>query len=174
MKEASLSRGTLHSLRFRLERQSGNKGSVTQQGANTLQLEDNIVFFDYDCLLWRFDPPGLQAHLSGAGIDAYLSKVLLGLTPNNRRRLMLLSCLPSSGFSLGSFAELVEEPLHAIESVLRGAQGWHNLIVIEGKIVRFAHDRLRVGCVDLEMPVVSRLIRGTARCISAHIFGRGW
>lgn len=39
------------------------------------------IFYDFDLLLWRFDPFALQSHLSDTGIDSYLERLLGAFGP---------------------------------------------------------------------------------------------
>ena len=44
-------------------------------------VKENVITFDYDSLIWRFDTVQLQTHLSKAGVDAYLEKLISSLPP---------------------------------------------------------------------------------------------
>ena len=44
-------------------------------------VKEDVIKFDFDALLWRFDAAKLQAHLSKAGVDAYLERLILSAPP---------------------------------------------------------------------------------------------
>jgi hypothetical protein len=50
-----------------------------------------VIYFDFDYLLWRFDPLALQLHMSDVVVDAYLEKVQKSL-PEDVRELLSVSC----------------------------------------------------------------------------------
>ena len=43
-------------------------------------VKESVIFFDYDALTWRFDGVQLQKHLSKAGIDTYLERMIKSLS----------------------------------------------------------------------------------------------
>ena len=47
----------------------------------TSQVREKTIIFDFDILIWRLDPLALQNHLSDAGLDAYLERLLRSLEP---------------------------------------------------------------------------------------------
>ena len=44
-------------------------------------VKESVITFDYESLTWRFDSVQLQTHLSKAGVDAYLEKLISSLPP---------------------------------------------------------------------------------------------
>ena len=52
-------------------------------------VKEDVIKFDFDALLWRFDAVKLQAHLSKAGIDAYLERLILSAPPAVRELLFV-------------------------------------------------------------------------------------
>jgi predicted ATPase len=100
-----------------------------------------VIFFDYDLLLWRFDPLALQTQLSDAGVDVYLDKVQRGLPVEARRVLQLLACLPVGGCRIELLAQLLGEE---VDTSLVAAQNV-GTIIVNGDHVRFSHDRPRVS-----------------------------
>jgi hypothetical protein len=54
-------------------------------------VKEGVIYFDFDYLLWRFDPLALQLHMSDVGVDAYLEKVQKSL-PEDVRELLSVSC----------------------------------------------------------------------------------
>jgi hypothetical protein len=107
-------------------------------------VRDCVIYFDFELLLWRFDPLALQAHLSDNGVDAYLQKVQQGLPAWTREALQFLACLPVSGCRLGLLADLCKRSEEALVTRLAPAQAI-GVIIMGGNHVRFAHDRPRVS-----------------------------
>ncbi len=50
-------------------------------GGIVFRLVRKTIFYDFDLLLWRFDPFALQSHLSDTGIDSYLERLLGAFGP---------------------------------------------------------------------------------------------
>ena len=113
-------------------------------------VRDHVIYFDFELLIWRFDPLALQSHLSDHGVDAYLEKVQQGLPTGTRDVLQLLACLPVSGCKMDLLADLVGCSVEECLSRLSPAQGIGAIILTKNH-VRFAHDRPRVS----ENPYVS-------------------
>jgi hypothetical protein len=129
-----------------------------------------VVYFDYDLLIWRFDPLALQSHLSDAGVDAYLDKVQRGLPEAAQRLLQLLACLPVNGSTVSLLVELgckdVPASMAAAQSV--GA------VIVTGDRIRFSHDRPRVswrrGTLTPRARHTNRYPSATRpRCISGYL-----
>ena len=43
------------------------------------QVREKVIYFDFGILLWRFHSLDLQSHLSDAGVDVYLERLLKSL-----------------------------------------------------------------------------------------------
>jgi hypothetical protein len=56
----------------------------------TWQVKDGVTFFDFDFLIWRFDPLALQTHMSDVGVDAYLERIQKAL-PSDVKELLSAS-----------------------------------------------------------------------------------
>ena len=63
-------------------------------------MKEGVIFFDFDYLLWRFDPLALQMHMSDVGVDAYLEKVQKAL-PEDVRELLSVRLLNPAALMLG-------------------------------------------------------------------------
>lgn len=50
-------------------------------------VKDAVITFDFEGLTWRFDAVLLQKHLSKAGVEAYLEKLILSL-PSDARQVL--------------------------------------------------------------------------------------
>lgn len=50
---------------------------VSLSGSSPLktQVKEGVIFFDFESLIWRFDPLALQAHVSDKGVDSYIERV---------------------------------------------------------------------------------------------------
>jgi len=59
-------------------------------------VKDEVILFDFDALTWRFDAVKLQSHLSKAGVDAYLERLILSVPPAVRELLFVSACSPAS------------------------------------------------------------------------------
>jgi len=57
-------------------------------------VKEHVITFDYEALIWRFDVVQLQKHLSKAGVDAYLEKLISSL-PQAAQEVLFVS--PSNG-----------------------------------------------------------------------------
>lgn len=76
---------------------------------NPLQVKEGVIFFDFDYLLWRFDPLALQMHMSDVGVDAYLEKVQKALPEDVRELLSVRLLIPAPlmlGFGLPAIDRL--------------------------------------------------------------------
>jgi hypothetical protein len=56
-----------------------------------------VVFFDFDFLVWRFDPLRLQMRMSGVSVDTYLESVQRAL-PDDVKELLGVSMNKQSIF----------------------------------------------------------------------------
>lgn len=63
-------------------------------------MKEGVIFFDFDYLLWRFDPLALQMHMSDVGVDAYLEKVQKAL-PEDVRELLSVRLVNPAALMLG-------------------------------------------------------------------------
>ncbi|ORY33753.1 hypothetical protein BCR39DRAFT_519071 [Naematelia encephala] len=106
-------------------------------------VKEQVVIFDFAILSWRFDLLALQSHLSDAGVDVYIERLLLGLPENVKRFLTMLAWLPATGFSFDGVAQLVGASRSDIEAHLHVSHVIGTLIVLQGRVIRFTHDRLR-------------------------------
>lgn len=108
-----------------------------------------MLYFDYDVLMWRFDPLEVQAHLSDAGVDAYLHRIQSSLPPLAKEFLQVLSCLPVSGVHVDFLAAALGAQRDSKEAADVGPMIAYAQIVgavtLQGSKIRFSHDRQRVS-----------------------------
>jgi hypothetical protein len=52
-------------------------------------VNEKVLYFDFEVLVWRFDPLKLQGQLSDVGVDAYIMKLLIGLPADVKETLMV-------------------------------------------------------------------------------------
>lgn len=106
---------------------------------------ERVLYFDYDVLVWRFEPVGLQRHLSDTGVDAYLGQLVNNLPDTTRKRMMLLSLLPANGFKMDHFAALIDVPPNELRSLLDLFAKRSTLVLRDGDRIKFSHDRARMA-----------------------------
>ncbi|WWD17751.1 hypothetical protein CI109_102192 [Kwoniella shandongensis] len=130
----------------------------------TTLVEQQVFHFDFEHLTWRYDPLALQTQLSASGVDAYLEHLMSALPGDVLTVLcvslpsfhvadpQLLSCLPSSGFSLELLGQLSEKRPCDLSALLNLAVGMTSSIVVTSKDVRFTHDRQRATAYRMIPP----------------------
>lgn len=62
-------------------------------------VKDKVIYFDFETLIWRFDAVLLQKHLSKAGVDQYLERLILSL-PAPAQQLLFVCRRLASGIVL--------------------------------------------------------------------------
>jgi predicted ATPase len=58
-------------------------------GLMSTLVNERVLTFDFDALIWRFDLISLQDHLADAGIDAYLLRLMRALPADAQQLLMV-------------------------------------------------------------------------------------
>lgn len=117
--------------------------------------KEHVVAFDYDSLQWRFDLVALQSHLSDASFDSYLENMMRRQPPEVREILKVgpamktadrktMAYLPAAGFPLHLLAAAANMAVGEVENIVQLAVG-NGTLSLRSNVVRFTHDRQRVG-----------------------------
>jgi hypothetical protein len=107
-------------------------------------VKEKVIYFDFDALIWRYDSIALQAHLSDAGVDAYLHRIQATLPHEGIEMLHVLACLPVAGCSADLLAEYLQVSRARVDGMLSRGQSIGALVLV-GTNIRFTHDRQRVS-----------------------------
>jgi hypothetical protein len=106
-------------------------------------VKEQVVYFDFNRVMWRFHPLGLQRHLSETGVDEYFERLLNQLSPDVRELISLLSCISSSGLSMDQLVILLGRPKHETRVLVQMAASTAALVTVDNQNVSISHDRPR-------------------------------
>ncbi|KAL7415520.1 hypothetical protein BDY24DRAFT_381403 [Mrakia frigida] len=110
-------------------------------------VQNRVVYFNFDTLKWSFKVLDLQDYAS-PGVDHFLARSLEAASPDVKLALGLLSCLPARGVPISLLAGLLQKSISSTESLLLSPQS-SSAIIVDGDLVRFAHDRIQQAASNL-------------------------
>lgn len=93
-------------------------------------------------------PLSSLADYASPGIDQFLARSLATASTDVKNALGILSCLPARGVPLPLLAGLLKKTQAVTRSILLSSQS-SSAIIIDGDLVRFAHDRIQQAASNL-------------------------
>jgi predicted ATPase/signal transduction histidine kinase/GAF domain-containing protein/tRNA A-37 threonylcarbamoyl transferase component Bud32 len=117
--------------------------------------ENNLIFFDWDCLSWQWDLPGIEAMSITDNVVELTIKKLQQLPPSTQRVLQLAACV-GADFNLNDLAVVCEQSARGVFEDLKVAiqaglilpisELNSDLLILE---YAFSHDRVQQAAYDL-------------------------